>query len=140
MNPVIPKDAPKVRLCCLKIWEDFNGYGLHFNVANGDHIVIGIDSNSPAGRAGLKVGDLIVEVNGHNIDRERYHKEFKRIMKMSKSVSLLVLDPACVAYYKERQIRVRGDMPNVLSMICPDTSAGVANTRSGESYLSVKLS
>ena len=125
-----------MRQCCLKKWEDFDGYGftLRFRGKKGErgHHIRDIESDSPAEETGLKDGDRIVEVNGYNIEKEILQQVVERMKKCPKSVSLLLLDAAAVAYYKKLQVTVNGDMPNVVTIICPDTSNGKATTRSGE--------
>ena len=37
----------------------------HFKVADGSLLVSDVDEDSPAGKAGLKAGDVIIQVNGH---------------------------------------------------------------------------
>ena len=128
-------DAPQLRQCVLKKWEDFKGYGFNLTTTKGEvcQIVHAVDIHSPAERVGLQDGDRLVEVNGHNIDSECHEQVVERIQKDSNYVCLLVLDARAVAYYhKDHQLRARGDMPNVITIICPDTSDGKATTRSGE--------
>ena len=119
---------------------DFSGYGFDLNVTKEEPslIISGLVNNSPAGRTGLKLGDRIVEVNGNNVERESNLKVVHKILKKSDSVWLLMLDAAAVAYYKERNITVRGDMSNVVTTYCPDTSEGIATSLiSGERSYSV---
>ena len=125
-----------MRQCCLKKWDDFDGYGFNIRFRGTadeiNHQITDIESDSPARKAGLKDGDRIVEVNGHNIEEESHQEVVEKMKNNPKSIRLLVLDDAAVAYYKERNITVRGDMSDVLTIICPETSDGKATRRFGE--------
>lgn len=61
---VIPSDAPSPRLCHLRKWADFEGYGfnLHADKAKRTQFVGVVDLNSPAESAGMKRNDKIIEV------------------------------------------------------------------------------
>ena len=41
----------------------------YFKVAEGSLLVSDVSADSPAGKAGLKAGDVIVQVNGHPVSR-----------------------------------------------------------------------
>ena len=66
MSVDIPDDAPRPRLCHLRRWADFNGYGFNLHAEKGKvgHYVGQVDCDSPADFAGLKEGERIVEVAG----------------------------------------------------------------------------
>ncbi|XP_043495742.1 whirlin isoform X3 [Polistes fuscatus] len=53
--------------------------------------VTGVDKDSVADRAGLLVGDQIIEVNGQNFE-EATHDEAVQILKTNKKMSLLIRD------------------------------------------------
>ena len=130
MNPVVPKNAPKPRLCRINKWEDFQGYGFKLDGKKdilGLFDVSGVKSMSPAGQAGLKNGDRVVEVNGDDISREEFKQVVERIRSDPTSVTLLVLDAAADDYYRQHGIPVTGDMPNVVTITCPDTSDGIVS-------------
>jgi len=67
---------PMVRLCHLRAWTDFPGYGFNLFAIKGrhGHYVRYIESGSPAEAGGLRVGDRIVEVNGINISSENHQQ------------------------------------------------------------------
>ena len=72
-----------------------------------------MDVGSAAESAGLKLGDRIVEVNGHNVVNETHKEVVQRIKAVSGETRLLVIDPAGQVYYDERGVTIRSDMPNV---------------------------
>lgn len=47
----------------------------HFNVGDGSLLVSHVDADSPAGKAGLQAGDIIVQVNGKPVSRGRDLRE-----------------------------------------------------------------
>jgi S1-C subfamily serine protease len=47
----------------------------HFKVADGSLLVSDVDEDSPAGKGGLKAGDIIVQVNGHALSRGQELRE-----------------------------------------------------------------
>ena len=44
---------------------EFSGIGVTIEVLNGNITVVGIFKDSPAERAGIKIGDIIIQVDGH---------------------------------------------------------------------------
>jgi C-terminal processing protease CtpA/Prc len=49
-----------------------------------------INDDSPADAASLKEGDIIIEVNGTNIEHEMHHQVIKRIKAGGDQTTLLV--------------------------------------------------
>jgi Na(+)/H(+) exchange regulatory cofactor NHE-RF1 len=80
-SKIVLINGTKTRLCHLKKWKDFNGYGfnLHAERSKSIHYIGKVDNNSPAEKAGLKEGDRIVEVNYNNISNENHKQVVKRI-------------------------------------------------------------
>jgi len=58
----IPSDAPNPRLCILRKWPDFQGYGfsLHAEKGKAGQFIGKVDEDSPSEWARLKEGDRIV--------------------------------------------------------------------------------
>lgn len=123
---VMDESVPRPRLCHLKKWPDFQGYGfnLHAERTKLQQQIGKVDSDSPAESAGLKEKDRIIEVNYVNISNENHQQVVKRIrngleidgQNCDDQVVLLVLDPEADEYYKKLNIVVRHDMPNVLRL------------------------
>ena len=134
-------DAPTPRLCHVKKWDDFNGYGfnLHAEKGKAGQYIGKVDENSPAEAAGLKEGDRIVEVNGTNIGNENHSQVVQRVKAVPNETKLLVVDSKADTYYKEKKIVVRGDMAEVIKITCPDTSSGTA-TVEGDSNRNIAAS
>merc|ERR1740129_2436605 len=68
---------------------------------------------SPAEKAGLKDGDKIIEVNGHNLSQENHHQVVERVREVPEQTRLLVVDQECDRYFRENGIMVTSSLPNV---------------------------
>ena len=132
MSNSVPDSAPKPRLCHVKKWSDFNGYGfnLHAEKGKAGQFIGKVDPGSPAEAAGLKESDRIVEVNGTNIGNENHSQVVQRIKAVPNETKLLVVDSATDEYFKNEKIVVRGDMPYVITIECPDEKGGQPVTSS----------
>lgn len=130
MNNSVPDNAPKPRLCHVKKWADFSGYGfnLHAEKGKAGQYIGKVDLDSPAEAAGLKKGDRIIEVNGTNIGNENHGQVVQRVKAVANETKLLVVDAETDAYFKQEKIVVRGDMPYVRSIECPDEKGGDVKT------------
>ena len=108
---------PRPRLAHIKKKASFNGYGfnLHAEKGKAGQYIGKVDPGSPAEDAGLIEGDRIVEVNGINIGNENHSQVVQRIKSVPDETKLLVVDPETDKYFKDKNIVVRGDMPNVIS-------------------------
>ncbi len=115
MSTDIPSDAPKPRLCHVRKWSDFNGYGFNLHAEKGKvgQYIGKVDPGSPAEVAGLKENDKIVEVNGTNISNENHQQVVQRIKAVPNQTKVLVMDAETEEYYKNQRIVVRGDMSSV---------------------------
>ncbi len=122
----IGDDAPRPRLCRLKKWADFQGYGfnLHAEKGKAGHYIGVVDDDSPAETAGLKQGDKIIAVNGDNILEASHQAVVSKIKSDPGAVRLLVLDPEAEEYYRTRNIVVNDDMSNVIVLTSPDLKPG----------------
>ena len=115
---LLANDEPKLRLCCVKKVSNFDGYGFDLrNLKNRfGHFIGNIDPRSPAEVAGLRVNDRVIEVNGINVSNENHYQVVERIKAVPTETRLLVVDQATDDYYRERNIPVSGDMPNIVYM------------------------
>lgn len=118
----IPSDAPQARLCVLKKWADFQGYGFNLMVIKGrtGNYIGSVEKGSPAFHAGLKDSDKIIEVNGENIQSLTHADVVSRIKTDPTGVSILAVDTDTEDYYNNNNIVISSSMPNVQRIECPD--------------------
>jgi len=112
MSNSFEPDAPRPRLCHLRKWPDFSGYGFNLHAERGKagQFIGTVDAESPAVAANLRAGDRIIEVNGTNIGSENHQQVVQRIKAVPDETKLLVVDEQTDMYYKERNVVVRSDM------------------------------
>lgn len=64
-----------------------------------DHVLRDIDSGSPAERAGLKDGELLLEVNGESVESLAHEEIVDRVRLSGKHVSLTAITPQGLEFY-----------------------------------------
>ncbi|XP_050097823.1 Na(+)/H(+) exchange regulatory cofactor NHE-RF2 [Anopheles aquasalis] len=93
----VANGTPKyeARLCHVVKRADFDGYGFNLHAEKGrpGQYIGKVDDGSPAEGAGLRQGDRIIEVNGHNITTETHKKVVELIKAVPNETRLLVIDP-----------------------------------------------
>lgn len=98
------------RTCHLKRQYDYKEYGfyLYQEAAVPDQIVGIVDEGSSADKAGLKVGDRILKVNGVDV-RNKTHSEVVEMMKTNPLESKLVVvnQDAEEHYNQQRQYKAQ---------------------------------
>jgi Na(+)/H(+) exchange regulatory cofactor NHE-RF1 len=112
------------RNCKVTKWPDFQGYGFNLH-AERDRVgqFIGeINDDSPADAASLKEGDIIIEVNGTNIEHEMHHQVVQRIKAGGDQTTLLVLDREGDDYYKSKGMTISSELSIVRQ--CSNPSRG----------------
>lgn len=121
----ISPNAPRPRLACLRRWADFSGYGfnLHEQKNRPGHIIGSVDPGSPAEASGMRKGDKVIEVNGHNVLESSHHNVVEHIKQYEDHVDLLVVDSEAENYYKDNAIWVHSKMDNVHIFECPRRSS-----------------
>ena len=93
MTTINSDHSRKSHLCLIKKDQNFNGYGfnLHAEKGKSGHYIGCVDSGSPAELAGLREGDLIIEVNGNNVELETHKQVVNRIRLNSNETKILVI-------------------------------------------------
>jgi hypothetical protein len=111
---------PSPRLCLIRKWPNFEG-GFGFQLfedllnSNGALKIESVVKGSPAEAGGLKPNDVIIEINGDNIE----YKSFFRLVEILKEafnqqeMELLVLGETDADWYRVRNITVNGNFPNI---------------------------
>uniref|UniRef100_H2XRV4 PDZ domain-containing protein n=1 Tax=Ciona intestinalis TaxID=7719 RepID=H2XRV4_CIOIN len=90
----------KPRLCRIFKDSDVFGFGIEYIAENDGHYITDVEPNGPAERAGLKVGDRAIQINGVNIDRRSHDDVLSRLRSCEGQVVLLVIDHKSAKHYK----------------------------------------
>uniref|UniRef100_H2ZQ66 PDZ domain-containing protein n=1 Tax=Ciona savignyi TaxID=51511 RepID=H2ZQ66_CIOSA len=100
----------KPRLCHIE--QGPNGYGflLHGEKGKPGQTVRKVESGSPAETAGLRVGDVLVTVNGKNVQNETHQQIVARIKEKSGETDILVVDEEANNYFTKNNIVVTEDL------------------------------
>lgn len=108
------------RLVVMKRGPGGYGFNLHGerNVQAGQTISA-VDEGSEAQKAGLRVGDKVVEVNGVNVEKMSHSDVVKRIKMNDKEVTMLVIDHITEAYLKQEGRPITDDMCNLMTVYQP---------------------
>ncbi|NWR77577.1 NHRF3 protein, partial [Centropus unirufus] len=108
---VLTKESANLSLLPLKprlieIQKGKNGYGFYLRMEqnSGDHVIKDVDSQSPAAKAGLKDNDILVAVNGEQVDGLDHESVVGKIKQSEATITLLVVDKETDAMYKLGQI------------------------------------
>ncbi|KFQ23162.1 Na(+)/H(+) exchange regulatory cofactor NHE-RF3, partial [Merops nubicus] len=108
---VLSKENASLRLLPLKprhieIQKGEKGYGFYLRLEQntGDHVIKDVDSGSPAAKAGLKDNDILVAVNGEQVDGLDHESVVGKIKQSEAKTTLLVVDKKTDAMYKLAQI------------------------------------
>ena len=109
-------DGPHPRLCIIRTWSDFKGYGFNLQAEQGrtGHFIGRVDAGSPAEVAGLRGGDHVIEVNNSNVQSETHSQVVSRIREQPDVVRLLAIEPEGEEHYKSRGITITSHMSNVI--------------------------
>ncbi|KFP64415.1 Na(+)/H(+) exchange regulatory cofactor NHE-RF3, partial [Cariama cristata] len=108
---VLSKESANLGLLPLKprlieIQKGKDGYGFYLRMEQntGDHVIKDVDSGSPAAEAGLKDNDILVAVNGEQVDGLDHESVVGKIKQSEAKTTLLVVDKETEAMYKLAQI------------------------------------
>ncbi|GAB1287889.1 Na(+)/H(+) exchange regulatory cofactor NHE-RF3 [Apodemus speciosus] len=100
---------------CRLIKED-GSFGFHLNATRGQpgSFVKEIQPGGPADKAGLENEDVIIEVNGENVQDEPYDTVVERIKGSGEHVTLLVCGKVAYSYFQARKIPIVSSMADPL--------------------------
>ncbi|XP_068036675.1 Na(+)/H(+) exchange regulatory cofactor NHE-RF3 isoform X2 [Anomalospiza imberbis] len=96
----------KPRIC--KMVKGPNGFGFSLNMIKNKPglFITEVQSQGPAGRAGVENNDFLVEVNGVNVNNESYDKVVARIQRTGDRLTLLVCSEDAYRYFQGQNIPI----------------------------------
>ncbi|KAK6485625.1 Na(+)/H(+) exchange regulatory cofactor NHE-RF3-like [Huso huso] len=96
----------KPRLCLLE--KTSGGFGFHLNAIQGlpGQFVKEVASGSPADKAGLVDDNIVIEVNGDNVENKSYEEVVEMIKKSGNRLEMLVIEEAAYDYFKDKNIPI----------------------------------
>ncbi|NWU79765.1 NHRF2 protein, partial [Onychorhynchus coronatus] len=125
------KDQLKPRLCRMLKGESGYGFHLHGEKGKSGQFIRKVEPGSPAEAAGLRAGDRVVEVNGHNVEQETHHQVVQRIKAVETETRLLVVDKETDEYLCSLRLTCTEDMVHngilLSSGVSPSKSLGSDN-------------
>jgi len=68
---------------------EFSGIGVTIELINGNIMVVSVFKDSPAERAGIKAGDIIVEVDGHDL-RGKVPRDASELLRGKEGTTVVV--------------------------------------------------
>ncbi|XP_029434211.1 Na(+)/H(+) exchange regulatory cofactor NHE-RF3 [Rhinatrema bivittatum] len=138
----------KPKLCSLV--KGSTGYGFHLNAVK--HIpgqyIKEVVKGGPADVAGLEDEDVLVEVNGMNVEMQFYEDVVMRIQEAGPRLTLLVASKEAYEYFKAQNIRITSAMANPVTestdppsytevaLAKPENSSPMPRTRASSSSCS----
>ncbi|XP_041493878.1 Na(+)/H(+) exchange regulatory cofactor NHE-RF3 [Microtus oregoni] len=104
----------KPKLCRLIKVDD--SYGFHLNTIQGQpgSFAKEVQKGGPADKAGLEDEDIIIEVNGENVQDEPYESVVDRIKGSGEHVTLLVCGKKAYDYFRAKKIPIVSSMADPL--------------------------
>ncbi|CAO2599299.1 Na(+)/H(+) exchange regulatory cofactor NHE-RF3 [Lemmus lemmus] len=104
----------KPKLCRLIKVDD--SYGFHLNAIQGQpgSFVKEVQKGGPADKAGLEDEDMVIEVDGENVQEQPYEEVVDRIKGSSEYVTLLVCGKKAYDYFQARKITIVSSMADPL--------------------------
>jgi len=93
------------------------GFNLHSEKGSSSKTVSFVEAGGVADRAGVKVHDRLIQVNGLNVESENHGRVVRRIIESGDSVELLLVDKKADEYYAACDVtptveHVTGDVPD----------------------------
>ncbi|XP_056415757.1 Na(+)/H(+) exchange regulatory cofactor NHE-RF3-like isoform X3 [Hyla sarda] len=111
-SPPDPKHKP--RLCRLE--KGGSGFGFNLNAIKdvpGQYIKQ-VSKGGPADVAGIKEDDILLEVNGVNVEKNAYEDVIMKIKEAGAKVTLLVASQEAYDYFKAKKIPITSSMADPL--------------------------
>lgn len=104
------EEHPKPRLC--KLMKNPNGFGFRLNAIQDvpGQFIKEVQKGGPADVAGLQDDDIVIEVNGMNVENKDYEDVVAKVQQSGNKLTLLVCGEAAYKYYKSQNIPITASM------------------------------
>merc|ERR1711936_576805 len=115
MSPKNNKNSD-IRHCHLYKRNDFQGYGFNLYKKTREelHTIGKLEPGSPGYNGGLREDDVLIEVNGVNVEKIKHQDVVDRIRELPTAVSLLVIDKKTHAKMKKKFKKISSKDTNVV--------------------------
>uniref|UniRef100_A0A1I8JBI1 PDZ domain-containing protein n=1 Tax=Macrostomum lignano TaxID=282301 RepID=A0A1I8JBI1_9PLAT len=112
----------KPRLCMLRKWDDFAGYGFNLHAEKGKtgQFIGKVDPLSPAALGGLRANDIVIEVNGINVEDASHATVVSRVKAQPGRVDLFVCSPQSLRRFRQAGLQLSSAVPGVVRCVTPD--------------------
>jgi len=118
-EPTPPSDGPRPRLCKLTKGEGGYGFNLHSDKGSKTKSVVSnIVEGGVADKAGMKLNDRVIEVNGENVEALSHEKTIRKIKDSGDDVTFLLVDPPTDIHFLKcgvtpSSVHLDGELPQV---------------------------
>ncbi|KAJ7320437.1 hypothetical protein JRQ81_019948 [Phrynocephalus forsythii] len=104
----------KPRLC--RLVKGPNGFGFTLNAIKDlpGQFIKEVQQDGPANNAGLQVDDILIEVNGVNVENDSYEDVVARIQSSGNKLTLLVCGEEAYQYFKSQNVLITALMADPL--------------------------
>nr|XP_020666644.1 Na(+)/H(+) exchange regulatory cofactor NHE-RF3 [Pogona vitticeps]XP_020666653.1 Na(+)/H(+) exchange regulatory cofactor NHE-RF3 [Pogona vitticeps] len=105
----------KPRLC--RLVKGPSGFGFRLNAIQDlpGQFIKEVQKDGPADKAGVQADDILIEVNGVNVENESYDDVVARIQNSGNRVTLLVCGEEAYQYFKSQNMPVTASMADPLN-------------------------
>ncbi|XP_074833171.1 Na(+)/H(+) exchange regulatory cofactor NHE-RF4 isoform X2 [Carettochelys insculpta] len=99
--PSTPQENGMPRLCRLVAGPEGFGFQLQNITDEPEVFITQVAPGSAGERAGLKEGDVVIEVNGRKVEKQSYEEVLARIKESGRQLTLLVVEQEGLRSYRE---------------------------------------
>ena len=85
-----------------------------------DHFLREVEEGSPAERAGLQDGEILLEVNGESVESLKHQEVVDRVRMSGQEVSITTITPSGLEFYTK--VSITSESVGKMHAVIPDTS------------------
>ncbi|XP_062861397.1 Na(+)/H(+) exchange regulatory cofactor NHE-RF3 [Trichomycterus rosablanca] len=131
----VPSVAPKLKLCFLQ--KTSGGFGFSVKSTKGEQGVFMVDviAGGIADKAGVKVKDRLVEINGENVEGDTHEQIVQKVKSAGNSVMFLLVDEETDKYYKHKNIKLGASLATVKHLSGKPRIVEISKGSNGYGYI-----